>query len=194
MKPLFIILFLLYLGPLEAQTIDRSYVIKWIKAIDSTYTPDSVIAYYIDGGLYYTYDTVKFNAALKQVNLKNLKDIYYSRVKMDNYVPGRGSIGILKISQLEKEEIKNWLKDAKKLFRDNYNSLQQNISYKDKDPILVIDKKTILPYQARGTLEKLDPNDIYDISVNRSKVPATIYGLNAKNGLVQIWTKKFVKG
>jgi hypothetical protein len=36
----------------------------------------------------------------------------------------------------------------------------------------------------------LMPEDIYDIYISPSAVPSSIYGQNAMNGVVQIWTKK----
>ena len=194
MKTLLFILSLFCLPPLNAQSIDKNYVVNWIKAIDTTYKPDSVIAYYIDRGLYYTYDTAKFNSAFRHINVNNLKGIFYSKFKTDNYVPGRGSIYISTIKKLKTDDIEGWLNNAKKLFVDNYVSFSQNILTDAKDPVLIIDNKSIHHTEVLETLNKLDPKDIYDISVSSSPVPAAIYGQNSRNGLVQIWTKKFIKG
>ena len=192
MKTSLLILSVFTLTQLKAQTFDKNYIINWIKAIDTTYKPDSVIAYYIDRGLYYTYDTTKFNAALRQINVTNLKSIFYSKIKTDNYVPGRGSIYISTIKKLKTDDIKGWLTNAKKLFVDNYISFSQHIFTDAKDPVLIIDKKSIQHTEVKETLNKLNPKDIYDISVSSLHVPASIYGQNSKNGLVQIWTKKFM--
>lgn len=193
MKTLTFILFLFISTRLNAQSIDKNHVINWIKAIDAPYKPDSVVAYYIDRELYYTYDTTKFNAAIQKINVHNLKGIFYSKYKTDNYVPGRGSIYILTIHELEADDIKGWLTNARKLFADNYISFSQHIFTNAQDPVLLIDNESIHHTEAKDVLNKLDPKDIYDISVNTSPVPAAMYGQNSRNGLVQIWTKKFMK-
>ena len=192
MKTLLFILLLFCLTKINSQSIDKNYVVKWIKAIDTTYQPDSVIAYYIDRGLYYSYDTAKFNAAFRQVNVDNLKDIFYSEYKACNYVPGRGSIYISTVKESETDHINGWLKKAKKLFFDNYISFSQDIFPHAKDPVLIIDAQNIHHSEVKQSLNKLNAKDIYDISVSSSPVPSAIYGQNSRNGLVQIWTKKFV--
>jgi hypothetical protein len=193
MKTVIFALSFFALTRLNAQHITRDYVINWIKAIDTTYKPDSVVAYYIDRELYYTYDTVKFNDALQKIDLRNLSGIYYSKNKTDNHVPGKGSIFIATIRKLETAEIKRSLRDAKKLFVDNYISFSQHIFENAKDPVLTIDNRRIHHTEAKGVLNKLEPNDIYDIRVSASPVPAAIYGQNSRNGIVQIWTRKYMK-
>jgi hypothetical protein len=193
MKTILIILFSLALTQLKSQTIDKTYIINWIKAIDTIYEPDSVIAYHIDRDSYYTYDTAKLNARLRQIDISRLKSIYYSKMKMDDYVPGKGTINILTIKKQETNNITGWLIRAKKSFVDNYISFSQHIFTNSKDPVLIIDNKAIHHAEVKDILNKLDPKDIYDISVSSSPVPPTMYGQNAKNGLVQIWTKKLFK-
>src|SRR5207248_2909008 len=90
----------------KAQSIDKNYIINWIKAVDTTYEPDSVIAYWIDREPYYTYDSTKLNNRLRQIAINRLESIYYSEYKMDNYVPGKGTIYIWTI---EKQDAKNGL-------------------------------------------------------------------------------------
>jgi len=193
MKTTIFILSLCSLIQLNAQSIDKNYVINWIKASDNTYEPDSVIAYYIDRKLYYTYDTTKFSAALRQISVNKLKGIFYSKYKTDNYVPGRGSIFISTIKELKTDDINGWLTNAKNLFVDDYISFSQHIFAGAKDPVLIIDNKKIHHTEVKEIISKLDPKDIYDISVSSSPVPAAMYGQNSKNGLVQIWTKRFMK-
>jgi hypothetical protein len=192
MKTLLTIILLIVLTQLKAQTIDKNYIINWIKAVDTTYEPDSVIAYEIDRDSYYTYDTAKLNDRLQQISFSRLKSIYYSKIKMDNYVPGKGTIYILTIRKQETENAKNWLTKAKKLFTDKYVSFSQHIFSNAKDPVLYIDNIAIHHTEVKEAINKINPKDIYDISVSSSPVPTTMYGQNAKNGLVQIWTNKFM--
>lgn len=85
------------------------------------------------------------------------------------------------------------MKKAEELFIDKYVS-QAHILTDSKDPVLVIDGQAISPTIAKAALDKIDPKEIYDISVNGFfPVPTSIFGQNAKNGLVQIWTKQKYK-
>lgn len=177
---------------LEAQTINKSYVISYIKAIDTSYQPDSVIQYHIYRETYYTYDTTKFNSRLRQIDIKRIKGIFYSKFKMDNYVPGKGTIYILTVKKQKTDAINVWLTKAKNSFVDKYVSFSQHIFTDSKDPVLIIDNKSIQHTESKYAINNLNAKDIYDISVELTPVPESIYGQNAKNGLVQIWTKKLM--
>jgi hypothetical protein len=112
-------------------------------------------------------------------------------MKTDNYVPGRGSIYVMTIQKMETRDVEDWMKEARKLFVDKYESHSQHILTKSKDPVLVIDGQSVSATIAKVTLDKIDPKEIYDISVNGFfPVPASLFGQNSKNGLVQIWTKQ----
>ena len=110
---------------------------------------------------------------------------------MDNYVPGKGTIGIGTVKKQALKNVTKLLDDARNLFQDKYGISSQHVLPEAKDPVLVIDGQSILPSIAKVTLEKIAPEGIYDIYVNEFfPVPNSVYGQNAKNGLVQIWTKK----
>lgn len=192
MKTLLLILASICLTQLQAQTIDKDYIVNWIKATDSTFDVDAVIKYSIDRESFYSTDTVKFNNRLRQISTTQLKGIFFSKYKTDNYVPGKGTIYVQTIKRQTTDDAKGWLTNAKKLFVDNYVSFSQHIFTSAKDPVLIIDNKSIHHTEAKQALQKLDPKEIYDIYVSPSQVPFAMYGQNSKNGLVQIWTKKFM--
>jgi hypothetical protein len=180
------------LTQLKAQTIDKDYVVKWIKLADTTFDVDSVIKYSVDRENYYTTDTAKLNNRLRHISKDRLKAIFFSKYKTDNYVPGKGTIYVQSIQQQATDDIKAWLDKAKSLFVDKYFSFSNHIYIDSKDPVLIIDNKSIHHTEVKEYLDKLNPKDIYDISVGQTPVPASIYGPNSKNGLVQIWTKKYM--
>lgn len=188
-----LLLTVLILTELKSQTIDKNYIVNWLKAIDSNSQIDSVVVYKIDGKSYYTYDSAKLNRRLKQIMVSKLKSIFYSKYKIDNYVPGKGTIYILTFKEQHIDDIKTRLIKANELFIDSYISFSQHIMIDSKDPVLLIDNKSIHHTEVKDFLKKLVPSEIYDMSVNTSPVPTVIYGQNAKNGLVQIWTKSFLK-
>lgn len=168
---------------------DKAFVDRWLRMCDEKIDVDSVRAYYIDQQ-YFT-DTAKINDRLRAIPIRKIKSIWYSKMKTDNYVPGRGLIYVMTIQKMELKEIEDWMKEARKLYVDKYLSYSQHILAESKDPVLVIDGQVISAPIAKSALNKIDPKEIYDISVNGFfSVPTGIYGQNAKNGLVQIWTKQ----
>jgi len=192
MKTLLIILASLCLRQVKAQTIDKDYIVKWIKLADTTFDVDAVVKYSINRESYYSTDTAKLNNRLRQISTDQLKSIFFSRVKTDNYVPGKGTIYVQSIQKQTTEDAKAWLVRAKSLFVDKYFSFSNHILIDAKDPVLIIDDKTIHHAEVKEILDKLSPKDIYDISVGQTLVPSSTYGQNSKNGLVQIWTKKLI--
>lgn len=178
---------------LNAQRIDRNYIVNWIGQADSTFAVDSVMMYRIDRGLFYTSDSAKLDNRLRQIPFDSLKAIFFSRVKTDNYVPGKGTIYVLTIQQISTKSAKAWLDKAKTLFTDNYFSFSSHIPVNAKDPVLIIDNRLIHQTEAKKVLDILKPTEIYDISVGQTPVPIPLYGQNAINGLVQIWTIKYMQ-
>jgi hypothetical protein len=192
MRQTFTILFLLHFTVSYGQVTDKAFVNRWLKLCDEKIEVDSVRAYYIDRQ-YFT-DTAKINARLRTIPPRKIKSIWYSKMKTDNYVPGRGSIYVMTIKKMETQDVEDWMKEARKLFVDKYVSHSQHILTESKDPVLVIDGQSVSATIAKVMLDKVDPKEIYDISVNVSfRVPASLFGQNAKNGLVQIWTKQTYK-
>ena len=174
------------------QGTDKAFIDRWLKLCDENIEVDSVRAYYIDRQ-YFT-DTAKINAQLRTIPLRKIKSIWYSKMKTDNYVPGRGSIHVMTIQKMEPEDVEGWMKQARKLLVDKYASYSQHILTDSKDPVLVIDGQSVFPTIAKAALDKIIPREIYDISVNGFfPVPPSLFGQNSKNGLVQIWTRQQYK-
>ncbi|MBX2964592.1 MAG: hypothetical protein KF845_00500 [Cyclobacteriaceae bacterium] len=192
MRQIFTILFLLYFTVSFGQVTDKAFVDRWLRMCDEKIEVDSVRAYYIDRQ-YFT-DTAKINDRLRTIPPSKIKSIWYSKMKTDNYVPGRGSIYVTTIQKMDTKDVEGWMKEARKLYVDKYVSYSQHILTESKDPVLVIDGQAVSATIAKSALDKIDPKEIYDISVNGFfPVPTSIFGQNAKNGLVQIWTKQKYK-
>ena len=95
------------------------------------------------------------------------------------------------IRKMDTKDVEAWMKEANKLYVDKYASYSQHILTDSRDPVLVIDGQAVSATIAKATLDKINAKEIYDISVNGFfPVPTTLFGQNAKNGLVQIWTKQ----
>jgi hypothetical protein len=192
MKTILLILASICLTQLKAQTIDKNYILKWIKLTDTTFDVDAVVKYSIDRESYYSTDTAKLNNRLRQISTDKLKAIFFSKYKTDNYVPGKGTIYVQTIQQQTEEDTKAWLDKVKTLFVDKYYSFSNHIFLDAKDPVLIIDNRSIHHTEVKEFLDRLNHRDIYDISIGQTPVPTSIYGQNSKNGLVQIWTKNFI--
>jgi hypothetical protein len=189
MKQILTILLLLNVINLSAQITDRRFIIQWLKLCDDKIEAESVRAYFIDHK--YFDDSVKIDEQLNTIPLTKIKSISYSPIKMDNYVPGKGEISISTVQKSELNIIEDWIKRAKELFVDKYVSASQHILSDSKDPVLVVDGQAVSPPIAKAVLGKIDVKEIYDISaVDFFPAPSSIFGQNAKNGLVQIWTKQ----
>ena len=192
MRQIFTILFFFTVTSLSAQVTDMVFIKKWLLLCDDKLPVDSVRAYYIDRDYFDNPD--KINARLNAIPVAQIKSIRYSKMKTDNYVPGRGSIFVMTIQEMETEDVEDWMKDARKLFVDKYSSYSQHTLTDSRDPVLVIDGQQVSATIAKAALDKIDPREIYDMSVNEhSPAPASLFGQNAKNGLVQIWTKQKYK-
>lgn len=176
---------------LFGQGVDKAFIDQWLKLCDDKIEVDSLKAYFIDRE-YFT-DPAKINTRLSAISARKIKSILYSKMKMDNYVPGKGTAYITTIQRMDLKDAEQWMKKVKELYVDKYISLSHTLS-DSKDPALVIDGQSISPPIARAALYKISPDEIYDISVNGFfPVPTSLFGQNAKNGLVQIWTKQNYK-
>ena len=173
---------------LKGQGIDKSYIVNWIKAADPTFPVDSVKVFIVDRE-YITSDDSLDNK-LKQISADKIASIGFSRIKKCGYQPGRGTIWVYSVEQQSFDDLTYNLTKLKKAFVDKYASFSQHISTNTKDPVLMIDNVMINHTQIKEALKKLNLITLYSIEINRFPVPATLYGQNAKNGLVQILTKK----
>jgi|GEM_PF-1560246 hypothetical protein len=191
MRYFFILLCLVITLNASGQKITKQYIETWIKECDSTARPELVKAYYIDGQYFdLLRNESEFNRKLDSITIDRIHPIGYSRTKMDNYVPGEGAIGIITVKQKEGAQIDKLLVYAQEFFNDNYTSSSQDVLVNAKDPVLVVDGVLIHHALAKEAIEKISIDEIYDISMKDSLAPKKIYGVNARNGIVQIWTKK----
>lgn len=177
---------------LKGQGIDKSYIDNWIKAADSSFAVDSVRVYFVNGQYLTSFDTLELSTKLKQISADKIACIGYSQIKDCGYQPGRGTIFVNSIKSQVSKDIKYNLTAAGQLFKDNYISFSQHILNDAKDPVLVIDYVVIHHAEIKDAFKKLKIQELYSVDINPFRVPAALFGQNAKNGLVQILTKKKV--
>jgi len=90
--------------------------------------------------------------------------------------------------KLKKDERAEKLNEMRAKFTDEFIT-PQNLFPNPKDPILIVDNQLIKVKAAKETLMIINPKDIRYIQyVNHTSF--ALYGQNAKNGAVTIWTKE----
>ena len=92
--------------------------------------------------------------------------------------------------ELKLQEKREILDNAKSRFRDMYNYSSHHILSNSKDPVLFVDDKKIHHAESKRIINKLSANKIKHLII-LNQVPLSLYGTNAVNGLIRIWTKKY---
>jgi hypothetical protein len=188
MKPSLILPFFLLASLFcSSQALDKKYVDGWLKMYDTAYNVAPDVLYVIGGVPYDGKDTTKLNAALRQIPIKSLLSVNRSKTF------GLGeAIVVTTIGSQTRRRKKEMLKNAKLRFVDSYVSHSQHFLNDAKDPVLYIDFQPIHHTETKKSISELKIKDIKAIYFIDNPVPSTLWGQNAKNGLVIIWTNKSV--
>ncbi len=168
---------------LQAQTLVKSIIDKKLELQE-----DAV--YVVNGLPYEQKDSLKLNSVLKSFSLDHLVDL--TKLKNDGSIVRCTSNDIAIVyfaTQQAKKEINKKLKMVKDKFPDKYFGHSQHILTDSKNPVLIIDNKTVRHEEAKEVIEQIKTNNIYFIDFKSDPQPTELYGQNAKNGPVRIWTK-----
>ncbi len=184
------IIFLLSFSFCFSQNLNKNYLNNWLKMYDTSFTADPNILYVIDGLIYGGRDTTTLNNKLAEISIQELFSVERLKVLKNSYHSGPGVILVTLIGNQTKKEKKELLQKAKEKFNDCYTSSLQQIFMNAKNPSLYIDLKPIHHTETKQSIQKLQLKDIYAIDIIEKPVPAALWGQNAKNGLVRIWTRK----
>lgn len=189
------IILLMFCGSaLYGQKLTKEFIDGWLSSGDSTIQTDSVKAYFIQGQYFdLLRNEAGFKAKLDSLTENQVHTIVYSETKMDNYVPGKGTILVILVEQRENSMIEGYLKFARYLIKDQYISDEQERIANSKDPALWIDGDLIYPAQVMEALAGISTEEVYDILIVRTVNNKETYGPNAVNGLIKIWTKANMK-
>jgi hypothetical protein len=82
------------------------------------------------------------------------------------------------------------LKKIKNRFSDNYNIYSQHILANAKNPVLIMNGNTVHHSEVKAKIDILRIEEILYIDYKEEPQSLEIYGQNAKNGLVSLWTKE----
>lgn len=91
--------------------------------------------------------------------------------------------------QQTRKEIKKRLNKLKNKFPDKYSGYSQHVLTNSKNPVLYINNNPIHHTEAKEKFENLTVSEIFYIDYKSEPQIPEVYGQNAKNGLVRIWTK-----
>jgi len=143
----------------------------------------------INGISYSQKDSLKLNDKLNSINRKTLTDFTF--IKNNGQIGiGDNDIVVIKYAIIQPQKyIKEKHSELNKLFVDKYISSSQHIYLDAKDPILFIDNQKIFHTEIKKMLSSLKTKDIADISIKKEPQSLEMFGQNAKNGIIIIWTK-----
>jgi len=134
-------------------------------------------------------DSIKIDSVIQGYGLKYLVNIDILKEPARNLLHNNNDVVLVTFAYNQKLKRKRGLlKILKQSFVDNYVSFSQHIFVDAKNPVLYIDNVSIHHTEAKEKLKSLTLKSIYYIDYNDKAVSAELYGQNAKNGLVRIWT------
>jgi len=176
------------INSLKAQKFDKRVLDKKVKLIDTSFRFWQTI-YVINGIPFSASDSIKIDSVLQGYGLKYLVNIDILKEPARNLLHNNNDVVLVTFAYNQKLKRKReLLKILKQSFVDNYVSFSQHIFVDAKNPVLYIDNVSIHHTEAKEKLKSLTLKSIYYIDYNDKAVSAELYGQNAKNGLVRIWT------
>ncbi len=172
-----------------AQLVDKRAIDERVKLIDTTTDKSKNRLYVINGILLTEQETSKLDSILKSYDPKYLVDVNLVTCRQMNLPHCNNDIVVILFAYNQKNKIKrHLLKKVRQNFTDKYVSFSQHIFSDAKDPVLYIDNKQIHHTETKEKIKMLKLKRVYFIDFNDKPVSELLYGKNAKNGLVRIWT------
>ncbi|EMR03526.1 hypothetical protein [Cesiribacter andamanensis] len=168
----------------------RAELEAWVQACNPQAGLDSATLYILDGVIVSAEDL--FGKEAKQgLSPHALLSIHYLSAKEAHaslpHWHGSGILILTSLHQQKRREIRRGLQEALLLFEKRaFRSAP--ISSNSGDPVLLIDGSPIPHDEARSLLESLRPGALKALHYSPCAFPTALFGQNAKNGLLRIWT------
>lgn len=180
------------------QTADREFIKTWLQLFDSTSTISNNEFYIVDGRPYAPND-VRLEQHLTSIpvnmilHIAKKKPSHATNYRVE-FSRRREVIMVTTVQYQQRDVREDSLEAAKNMFRISRPTTAQQGSAYTQIPALYIDGKVIDARSAQKLVLQLSPYACY--AVHRITGPASvaIWGHNAENGVVRIWTRKFVLG
>ncbi len=175
----------------HGQKFSKSYFEWWLNKCDPTISIKDVSLYVVDGLSYSVDDSLRLNQTLSAFTEDTFAGVDYLNVGKLPTAHNWNKFVILISSKkrISNKQKRSYLKIAKSRFKPNVIKLP-HIAIDSTDPVLILNGRRILHYECYNILNQIRVGDISYIHISHSSVPLEYYGQNAKNGLIQIWTKK----
>lgn len=180
-----------------SQSSNRVFIETWITLCDSSAKPDINKDLYVIDGI--PYKGADADRAINQL------DVISDRIRIDLLNPNdtswpfhhhpKGIIILItrRNRPLKRRTIKRELSELRFLFEQPVYKQDKlghpNMINSSDQPVLMINDSTISHYNAWEVISKLKVRELEYIDYQEI-TPTLIYGENARNGLIRIWTKK----
>jgi len=177
-------------GSALSQPLTIEYVDNWIGLCEPQLDLSKKEKLYIIEGV--PYEGTELNEKLSTFNASNkllLLDYLNSDSVETTFLKPNLIVVLIQNARKSKlKQRKKQLADAQYKFVDRYDFKLNHIITNSKDPVLYIDDKKIHHSEAKKVINELVVKEIQHIVIT-NHAPTSIYGANARNGLVKIWTK-----
>ena len=187
----FIFIFVWSFGALGQ--LNTSYVENWIVSCEPETELDSLDRLYIINGI--PFDNQRIEEELNSFDTK--KQLWFidylntDSIESTIFKPNTLLILIGATSKLKKNERSNKLEDLLLKFSDEF-AASFNLHPNPTDPVLILNDKLIPPESVKQAISDLNPKDVRYIQFVKHTSFA-LYGQNATNGAVTIWTKEHAR-
>lgn len=182
---LLLVLVSLVSNPSPAQKLTLNFLNNWVFECDSTLKQKNENFIYVLNGV--LLDEGEIREALSTLNLSRVSIEFLDSNDLTFSFNGVYISIISHEFQEKRKSIRSEITKSKKLFLKSLFGTP-SISNLSQLPVLIIDGKQINKSESWLTLNTLRLRDIFNISAVEV-APASIYGKNVQNGLIQVWLK-----
>ncbi|GEM_PF-4699369 len=175
---------------LRGQKLTEDFIKAWVLHLDSASIDLIDNAIYIIDGIPVRLDNGLYELSDHDFDKERIELSYISPEKSSIIHHGNGPAIVLvtNIRKQKRKELKKRLTEARELYADPVVKTSHGIIYK-KEPVVVLNGKILDSPTSKAMLSDTYLRSFETILVSYTAPPA-LYGENAKNGLVRIWSKK----
>jgi len=171
--------------------LSTSYVKNWINSCEPGRELDSLEWLYIINGVPFDNPEEELESFDTKNQLWFIDYLKTDSIESTILKPNMLLILIGATPKLERSERAEKLQEQQRKFNDKFDN-SVNLHPNPSDPVLILNDKLISPVNARQTIFELNPKEISYIQfVNHTSF--ALYGRNANNGAVTIWTKEYAR-
>ncbi len=191
-KVLLLVVVLFQGGSIMSQTLTHKYIDDRIEISNPDINTLKKSKLFIIEGI--PYDRKQLDDRLNAFKTNNpffyLKILSSDSVRISCMRPNLIIVLIGNANELKLRKKKKILNDAQGRFIDIYNFYSNHIHANSKDPVLFVDDKKIHHAESKRIINQLSANKIKHLIV-LNDASLSLYGTNAVNGLIRIWTKRY---